>query len=61
MYTIKRRKKGEKMSLDAWINLGKDVGFPILIAIYFMFRLNRSFSHLEQAVRNLVQEIHEEE
>lgn len=53
-------KGGErKMSIDDWIKMGKDVGFPILIVMYFMIRLNKSFCRLEQTVRSLVQEIHE--
>lgn len=49
------------MSIDEWINIAKDVGFPILIVTYFMFRLNKSFCQLEQTVNNLVQEIREKE
>lgn len=47
------------MSIDEWINIVKDVGFPILIVMYFMFRLNKSFCQLEKTVRDLIQEVNE--
>jgi hypothetical protein len=47
------------MSVVECVKTVQDVGFPVLIVMYLMFRLNKRFTHLEQTVRNLVNEIRE--
>ncbi|WP_010531814.1 YvrJ family protein [Lentibacillus jeotgali] len=47
------------MSFVDWVKMVQDVGFPILVVIYLMFRLNKRFSHLNQTVRSLVKKIRE--
>lgn len=47
------------MSFVEWVKMVQDVGFPLLIVIYIMFRLTKRFSRLDQMLRHLVNKIRE--
>ncbi|GGJ97143.1 hypothetical protein GCM10007063_19450 [Lentibacillus kapialis] len=47
------------MSFVDWVKLVQDVGFPIFIVLYLMFRLNKRFGRPDQVVRHLIKKIRE--
>jgi len=46
-----------------FINIGRDLGFPILVAVWFMFRLEKKLDRwvqMEEAERVILTEIRDE-
>lgn len=43
--------------MEPWISLIGNVGFPIAVTFYLLFRLEKNFNQLEQVVEELIREI----
>ena len=51
------------MDWGQFINIGRDLGFPILVAVWFMFRLEKKLDRwvqMEEAERVILTEIRDE-
>ncbi|WP_246147373.1 YvrJ family protein [Aneurinibacillus danicus] len=45
------------MDPSEWINLIRNVGFPIVVTFYLLLRLEKSFHQLSEAVQDMMDEM----
>ncbi|WP_173917372.1 YvrJ family protein [Halobacillus sp. Marseille-Q1614] len=49
------------MGLDLWVSAVESFGFPIVVASFILYRLDKSINRLEDAVTELINEEKEDE
>ncbi|WP_143414516.1 YvrJ family protein [Halobacillus massiliensis] len=49
------------MQLDLWVSAVESFGFPIGVASFILYRLDKSINRMEDAVKELIHEEQEDE
>ncbi|MFC7061722.1 YvrJ family protein [Halobacillus seohaensis] len=49
------------MGLDLWVSAVESFGFPVVIASFILYRLDKSIRQLENVVEELIKEVNNNE